>query len=217
MILKKMKLYSYRKKVVFPITLDKLPKLFESSLRNAQRLLEDATILFKNGSFPSSILLSFLSCEESAKALLTLDHWANKKVITPNQWEKKFKKHVKKLERLEKAIQTHVRRVKKVKTTPEIPDFIKSYADFMQKGKLKFTYVDYDFEQQRFIDPLSPSIKSDTKSLARDVLRYAKNGIYCVKRERKKINGGDNRNSNRMVGSRSRHRIIDSYRPSTVI
>ena len=131
-----------------PITLSELHEGIEKSIENASRYLNDALFLFQHKRYQSCILLSMLSYEESGKALLVMDYKTRKKEITKTQWVKKFCSHtVKNLVSRRKIWQD-------AGFTPHIPDWDKALSKFDQEWKNVFTYVDYDFRNQKWATPL---------------------------------------------------------------
>jgi AbiV family abortive infection protein len=122
----------------------------EKSVDNASRYLSDALFLFQHKRYQSSFLLSMLSYEESGKALLTIDYKIKKKEITKNQWVKKFCSHT------VKNIVSRTRIWHDVGFIPDFPNLDKALAKFDQEWKNVFTYVDYDFRNQKWTTPLIP-------------------------------------------------------------
>jgi len=135
------------------IPFGKLEEGIQKSLGNAARYFEDAVLLFQNGRYLSSILLSMHSFEESAKALLLMDYRSNSKAITKSQWHKKFRSHVmKNLVPLRTILSNS-------DDTPESSEMLISMSRLSVKWKNIFTYTDYDFGKLRWTSP------TDTKSI----------------------------------------------------
>ena len=134
------------------ITLGELDEGIEKSVENASRYLNDALFLFQNKRYQSSILLSMLSYEESGKALLAMNYKMRKREITKTQWVKKFCSHT-------------IKNIASCRTiwqdagfTPHFPkpNWDKILAKFDQEWKHVFTYVDFDFRNQKWTTPLIP-------------------------------------------------------------
>jgi AbiV family abortive infection protein len=72
----------------------------ELSLKNTQRLLDDAKLLFENKRYASAVSLGVLSLEELGKAILLLNELVQKKDASATVWKKIFRDadaHIKKL------------------------------------------------------------------------------------------------------------------------
>jgi len=132
------------------ITLNELDEGIEKSVENASRYLADALFLFQHKKYQSSILLSMFSYEESGKVLLLMNHKLDKKEITKTQWIKKFCSHTVKNIFSRRAIWQDVG------FTPDRLDLDKVLAKFDQEWKHVWTYVDYDFRNQKWTTPLTP-------------------------------------------------------------
>jgi AbiV family abortive infection protein len=132
------------------ITFNELDEGIEKSVENASRYLADALFLFKHKKYQSSILLSMFSYEESGKALLLMNHKLDKKEITKTQWTKRFCSHTVKNIFSRRAIWQDIG------FTPPFPNHDKTLARFDQEWKHVFTYVDYDFRNQKWTTPLTP-------------------------------------------------------------
>jgi len=132
------------------ITLSELDEGIEKSVENASRYLNDALFLFQHKKYQSSILLSMLSFEESGKALLLMNYRKDKREITKTQWIKKFCSHTIKNLVSRRAIWQDTG------FTPHFPDWDKILSKFDQEWKHVFTYVDYDFRNQKWTTPLTP-------------------------------------------------------------
>jgi len=135
------------------IPFGKLEEGVQKSLENAARYFEDAVLLFHNGRYLSSILLSMHSFEESAKALLLMNYRSNDKAITKSQWHKKFSSHVVKNPVPLKTI------LPNSDDTPESSEIRISVSRLSVKWKNIFSYTDYDFEKLKWTSP------TDTKSI----------------------------------------------------
>ena len=132
------------------ITLRELDEGIEKSVENATRYLNDALFLYQNERYQSSILLSMLSYEEAGKTLLLLDHKGKKREITKTQWVKQFCSHTFKNIVSRRAIWQDAG------FTSLFPHHNKDLARFDQEWKHVFTYVDYDFRNQKWTTPLIP-------------------------------------------------------------
>jgi len=158
------------------ITLSELDEGIEKSIENASRYLHDALFLFQNERYQSAILLSMLSFEESGKALLTMDYKAKNREITKTQWLKKFCSHtVKNLASRRKIWQD-------AGFTPRIPDWDKALARFDQEWKQVFTYVDYDFRNDKWTTPLNPKGFGIRKveSFSKSAMSHAADALEAV-------------------------------------
>lgn len=122
----------------------------QKSLENAGRYLEDALFLFRNKKYQSSILLSMLSYEESGKTMMLIDYRNREEEITKSQWIKKFCNHTMKNLTSLRAIW------QEVGMTSLFQGHDVRLSKFQQDWKNVFTYVDYDFENQKWTSPLSP-------------------------------------------------------------
>ena len=79
-----------------------------------------------------------------------MDYKMKKKEITKRQWSKKFCSHtIKNLASRRKIWQD-------AGFTPRFPNWDKALSKFDQEWKNVFTYVDYDFRNQKWTTPLIP-------------------------------------------------------------
>ena len=159
-----------------PISISEINEGIERSVENASRYLEDALFLFQNGKYPSSILLSMLSYEESGKVILLLDYKMRKKEITRTQWIKKFCSHTTKNITSRRAIWQDA------DFTPRIPNYDKALARFDQEWKQVFAYVDYDFRNQKWTTPLVTESfgLNNVKSFCINAMTHSKEALESV-------------------------------------
>ena len=132
------------------ITLSELDEGIEKSVENSSRYLGDALFLFQHKRYQSSILLSMLSFEESGKALLAMNYKMEKREITKAQWVKRFCSHT------IKSIVSRRTIWQDAGFTPRFPNWDKVLSKFDQEWEHVFTYVDYDFRNQKWTTPLIP-------------------------------------------------------------
>ena len=165
------------------ISLNELDEGIEKSIENASRYLNDALFLSKHEKYQSSILLSMLSYEESGKALLLMDYKIKKKGISKTQWVKKFCSHtVKNLASRRKIWQD-------VGFIARFPDWDKTLAKFDQEWKNVFTYVDYDFRNQKWTTPLNPKdfgVRS-MESFCTNAMSHAGDALKAVMKRLNKL------------------------------
>jgi len=155
------------------ITLNEFDEGVEKSVENASRYLNDALFLFQHKRYPSSILLSMLSYEEAGKALLAMNYKMQKREITKTQWVKKFCSHTIKNLASRRTIWQDAG------FAPHFPNWDKILAKFDQEWKHVFTYVDYDFRNQKWTTPLIPKsfgIK-DVESFCVSVMSHAREAL----------------------------------------
>lgn len=158
------------------ITLNELDEGIEKSVENASRYLNDALFLFQHERYQSSILLSMLSYEESGKALLAMNYKRQKKEITKTQWIKKFCSHT------IKNIASRTTIWQDIGFTPRFPNWEKVLAKFDQEWKHVFTYVDYDFRNQKWTTPLIPKSfgGGDGKSFCINAMSHAREALESL-------------------------------------
>jgi len=158
------------------ITLSEFDEGIEKSVENASRYLNDALFLFQHKRYQSSILLSMLSYEESGKTLLLIDHKMQKKEITKTQWITKFCSHT------IKNIASRTTIWQDVGFTPRFPDWDKILAKFDQEWKHVFTYVDYDFRNQKWTTPLIPKTfgANNVESFCTNAMSHAKEALESL-------------------------------------
>ena len=131
------------------ITLRELDEGIEKSVENASRYLNEALFLYQNKRYQSSILLSMMSYEEAGKTLMLMNYKIKKKEITKTQWVKQFCSHTVKNIVSRRAIWQDAGFTPRIR----IPDYDKVLARFDQEWKHVFTYVDYDFRNQKWTTP----------------------------------------------------------------
>ena len=74
------------------------------SKNSAERLLQDAQVLFDRGKYVSSFLLSQLSLEEPAKAFKLIDKHLKGKTFSKKEWEDFALSHDEKIKYIESVI-----------------------------------------------------------------------------------------------------------------
>ena len=158
------------------ITLSELDEGIEKSIENSSRYLSDALFLFQHKRYQSSILLSMLSYEESGKALLAMNYETEKKEITKRQWLKKFCSHTAKNIVSRRAIWQDAG------FTTRFPNYDKVLARFDQEWKHVFTYVDYDFRNQKWTTPLIPKDfgVTNVESLCVSAMSHAREALEAL-------------------------------------
>lgn len=145
----------------------------EKSLRNAEYLIEDATLLFNKGSFGYSVALSVLAIEECGKALLLDAVYKGKTKLDKELFNIVFKKHVVKLYTsfFELALSERF-------TDAEI-EYIKTLSPTLDQIKQRGFYV--DFLNGKWITPQD----DDLKEIAGTNLDYAKRIHESIKSYKK--------------------------------
>ncbi len=122
----------------------------KKSFDNATRYLLDALFLDENKRYQSSIFMSMLSYEESGKALLLVESKQKQRVISEKEWRKEFCNHCNKnLVAMETVW-------KDIGFKPKVPDWSTHQARFDFEWKNVFTYVDYDFVNEKWTSPMQP-------------------------------------------------------------
>lgn len=137
-------------------------------LQNAQRLLEDAKILFyENGSYPSCFALIVLSMEEMAKASKLNDYCQRNEEMSKEEWEKftDKKAHLNKLlwmqqkdmnwiSEVTKLYEESLRKIaSQVEWAKDVKEFHRKIASVLNNWKLSSLYVDYDFGKEKWKTP----------------------------------------------------------------
>ena len=158
------------------ITLSELDEGIEKSVENSSRYLSDALFLFQHKRYQSSILLSMLSYEESGKALLAMHYKKEKREITKTQWVKQFCSHTIKNLVSRRAIW------RDAGFTPRFPNWDKVLSKFDQEWKHVFTYVDYDFRNQKWTTPLIPKSfgVTDVESFCVNAMSHAREALESL-------------------------------------
>ena len=106
--------------------------------------MDSTQILFENGKYSTSLVLSVLAFEEYGKFLMLYDANVKKRKITKEIWENQFKKHDKKLESIPNILfkqKTFISSaVVERKKRKHVLEIIKKW------GNLKFSniYLDWD-------------------------------------------------------------------------
>jgi len=119
------------------------------SLKNADRLTQDAKNLFQNGKYSSSLLLSTLALEEFGKSCMLTDSFEdNDHNIDDKIWKNEFEDHKNKLKAIPKRLQKF--NDSKNKTITTALNKIESYLVELSKIKLESTYVDWDANQKNW-------------------------------------------------------------------
>jgi AbiV family abortive infection protein len=67
------------------------------SIRNAERLVKDAEILYDNGCYSSASFLAIVALKEEGRASMLLKELSAHKDIPKKQWNDKLKNHKRKL------------------------------------------------------------------------------------------------------------------------
>ena len=135
----------------------KLPQGAEICLKNAERLLEDAKILFREDRYPSGHVLAMLSHEEVAKAFFLLDFYERREDLRKKQWEKitKGRAHSRKLDLIQRKEIEWIDKVlwEKTELTENLSESLKRLARAEQIIKERLTYVDYSFSKHEWMNP----------------------------------------------------------------
>jgi AbiV family abortive infection protein len=171
------------------------------SKNNAERLLQDAHVLFENGKHVSSFLLSQLSLEEEAKAFRLVQKQLKGKTFSKKEWKDFAYSHEEKLKYIQQVIDEldadMVKRstgidfwqvLKKMyQGTGEknLQDHRKKVSRDLLKFKNTRLYTDYDFQKRSWtdadqIDPVS-SLRS--KIMAERLLEYLDYQISELRKE----------------------------------
>lgn len=159
------------------------------SKENAERLIEDARMLFEAKKYSSAFYLAVQGIEEIGKALLFLRYEREQKKITKSQWERVFMNHVKKLEEVQKAINKHCTKIRfsegvgKSKKYYSEEKVQKMIVGALKLDKEKFAYVEYDFHRQKWFTPLKPDV-IDLEGVAKAIVYgYPQRAIYALEKE----------------------------------
>ena len=159
------------------------------SKENAERLFENAKMLFEAKKYSSASYLALQGIEEIGKALLFLEYKREKKKITKSQWEKVFKDHTKKLEKVLEAITKHCTKIrvsegfgKSKKYLPE-NKVLKMMRRGLMQDKDEFAYIDYDFHRQKWLTPLKPDFIDLEGVVKAIVYGYSQRAIYALEKQ----------------------------------
>lgn len=128
----------------FPIPYTELEKGIKLSIENAERLIEDAETLCKNGRYPSASYLAIVALEEEGKAYLLLKRFIAKTDIKKKSWRDDFWRHEKKIIAVQEAISKY-RKLKINGKQVRLEDLAKFFLDH----KDDCLYVDWDFEKNK--------------------------------------------------------------------
>lgn len=165
------------------------------SKENAERLIEDAKMLFESKKYPSAFYLAVIGIEEIGKALLLLKYKKEQKEITKTQWKNVFCFHQEKLRIVEKAITQHIRKTKaqygfgenamRGISEGEVSniDVSNMIVEGLKQDKDAFLYVGYDFSRSVWSTPLKPdlfNLKDVVESL---VHNYYEMAIFALEKE----------------------------------
>jgi len=163
------------------------------SEENARRLIDDAKILFEKKRYSSASYLAIQGMEEVGKALLLLRYKREKKEITKSQWKNVFCQHKLKLDEVQKAITKHVGKfrvfegfgtAKKYWSDDRVQEWL---VKALKREKDDFAYVDYDFQNQKWLIPFKPD-KIDFEGVVKAfVFSYTNSAIYALEKEKEKF------------------------------
>jgi len=166
---------------------NKLDEGISLCLTNAERLLNDAKLLHENGRYPSGIVLAIYSLEEAAKAWFILNCKQERENITLKQWREKVMLHVKKLDDVQALMGIH--------SSPIFDEegwemwLRKQYGEKdhsveLKEGREGATYVDFDFQEGRWVSPESRYVfGGDSEADCAEAIRIADECLAAVEEE----------------------------------
>ena len=147
-----------------PIPHTELEEGIKFSIENAERLIKDAEILYKNGRYPSASYLSIVALEEEGKASMLLSRLLEHKDISKKNWEEKIKDHRKKIIAVQKTISNYRKLRMKIGEERWKQVHLTGLAEIFLKHKDDCFYVDWDFETRK------TQITDKWKSPLKDIL-----------------------------------------------
>jgi AbiV family abortive infection protein len=132
-----------------PIPSKELCEGVKLSIRNAERLVKDAEILYDNGCYSSASFLAIVALEEEGKASMLLKGLLVHKDIPKKQWNDKFKNHKRKLIATQERISKHRKLRIKVGSKRWKQVHLTDLAKIFLEQKDDCLYVDWDFKTRR--------------------------------------------------------------------
>jgi len=180
------------------------------SIRNAERLIKDAEILYDNGCYPSASFLAIVALEEEGKAFMLLKRLLDHTNIPKKQWDDKFKNHKPKLIAAQETICKYRKLRIKVGSKRWKQVHLTDLAKIFLEHKDDCLYVDWDFKTRRtqitgkWKSPLKdvtfggfPLIdKNKRRKTAKDLIYEAKLGLEASQSVvEEKNENSDNHNS----------------------
>lgn len=132
-----------------PIPNSELKEGIRLSIENAERLVEDAEILYDNNRHMSASYLSITALEEEGKANILLKRLLDGKDVTKEDWEENMKDHQRKIIAVQETISNFREVSRIVKHGQKRRVDPANFAKFLLKSKDGYIYVDWDFETRR--------------------------------------------------------------------
>jgi len=170
----------------------------ELSKNNAERLLQDAKVLFNNQKWNGSFVLSTLSLEEQAKAFKLINKYAKGKRFSKKEWKDFAISHNKKLAYIEKTVdRLDARKVREqtgidfwgvLKKTYQnagaksLEDYRKRFSKELESFRVQTLYIDYDFKNKKWLEnaQVSMGFCLNRKRTAEELLALLNNWILKI-------------------------------------
>jgi len=132
-----------------PIPNSELKEGIRLSIKNAERLIRDAEVLYNNNRHMSASYLSITALEEEGKAIILLNRLLAVKDITKEDWDENMLHHQPKMI----AVQETISKFRKLSLIVEHGQKKRvdpaGLAKSLLKSKGKYIYVDWDFVTRR--------------------------------------------------------------------
>ena len=169
---------------------DKLEEGISMSIANAERLLSDAELLFKNSRYASARVIAMLSWEETAKAYFMFNNKENRADISEDEWRRKFSRHVAKLDGVQNIMGFYGEPLfedDSVDIGLMALGFLEDHSTELKNTREGLTYVDYDFNNNRWVSPDSVFVRffEDEEADCSEVIGIAGACIAWVKEQLK--------------------------------
>lgn len=136
-------------KFFIPIPHTELKEGIKLSIENAERLINDAEILYNNGGHNSASYLCIAALEEEGKASILLRRSLDNKDVTKKYWDEKILDHGIKIIAVQRTILNYRKLRIKIGSERWKQVDLADLAKFFLKSKDKCLYVDWDFETRR--------------------------------------------------------------------
>jgi AbiV family abortive infection protein len=126
------------------------------SIANAERLLSDVKLLFENRKYASARVFAMLSWEETAKASFILEHRDQKQPIDQSEWKRKFVHHASKLDGFQNIMGFVGEPIfENERREADLIEYFEDYSVRLKSAREGLTYVNYDFDNNRWVSPKS--------------------------------------------------------------
>jgi len=141
--------------------------IYSESIKEAYKLLDESTLLFKNQSYQRAYFLGFAALEEISKSQLAADVYTG--LVSEEEFKKSYRDHKKKIARVEWI---------KIdgNSFPHFNSDLIRIDDFDFQKKLKSMYVDVDFSSEVISSPNDSISKDDAES----IIKAVEVGLYRI-------------------------------------